>query len=227
MLSKIATLQDWALLSQAANTGDNVAQFEVAYYHDYGLLIEGVEVVPENKLKAFEWYYRAFKNGNADAITRVADFLSEGIYCDKNIELAIEFYKKAIENGSGIAANNLATIYRDWGDYRTAFELYQIAQTLDKSCSLTLAICHYLGIGTQKDVKSAHKILLEISEDSPGTNNSQYEIDEANYLLGKIYLDGEVVEKSINKARHFLKLADAENDHRSARELLIIIGRNI
>lgn len=226
MASKITVPQNWDALLQSATAGDNIAQFEVGYYYDYGLLIEEAMVVTEDKSKAFEWYYRAYNNGNADAITRVADFLSEGIYCEKNIELAIELYKKGIDNGSAAAANNLGTIYRDNQDYKTAFEFYQIAQAFDKSCSLKLAICYHWGIGTEKDLKKAYDILFKISQDLPDTNDSQYEIDEANYLLGRIYLDGEVIEKSIEKARHFLKLADADNDHRSAQELLIIIGRN-
>lgn len=227
MASKITSPQNWNALLQSATAGDNVAQYEVAYYYDYGLLIEGVELVGENKPKAFEWYYKAYKNGNKVAISRVADFLNEGIYCEQDIELAIKLYKKGIDNGSAVAANNLGTIYRDNQDYKTAFEFYQVAQALDKSCSLKLAICYYWGIGTEKDLKKAYDILFKISQGSPDTNDSQYEIDEANYLLGRIYLDGEVVEKSIEKARHFLKLADTDNDHRSAQELLIIIGRGI
>ncbi|MEP6610379.1 MAG: hypothetical protein ABJA76_00790, partial [Mucilaginibacter sp.] len=148
-------------------------------------------------------------------------------YCDKNIGFAIELYKKGIDNGSGIAANNLGTIYRDKQDYKTAFELYQLAQTLSKSNSLTLAQCYYWGVGTEKDIKKAYDILLKISQGPLNPYNNQYEIDEANYLLGRIYLDGDVVEKSIEKARHFLMLADTDNDHRSAQELLIVIGRNV
>ena len=56
--------------------------------------------------------------------------------------------------------------------------------------------------------------------------NSQYEIDEANYYIGKIYLEGEIVEQSIEKAGYYLELADSDGDHRSAQELLLIIGRS-
>ena len=79
------------------------------------------------------------------------------------------------------------------------------AQDLGKSNSLNLALCYYLGIGTKKNVKVAFEILLKISQDVPELNNSHYEVDEANYLLGKIYLDGEVIEISIPKSRHFFE----------------------
>ena len=227
MATQITNIEDWNTLLQTAKAGDNVAQFEVASHYDYGLIISDVTIVAESKSNAFEWYCKAYKNGDNDAITRTADFLSEGIYCDLDIELAIELYKKGIENGSGIAANNLAIVYKNKQEYKKAFELYEITQNLNKSNSLQLALCYYFGIGTEKSVQKAFEILLKISHDISEFRNCQYEVDEANYLLGRIYLDGAVVEKSIQKASHFLKLADVDNDHRSAQELLLVIGRNI
>jgi TPR repeat protein len=175
---------------------------------------------------AFKWYYSAYENGNVEASIRVADFLIEGIHCKQNIELAIELYRKGIDYGYGIAANNLATFYRDKQDYKEAFELYKVAQHLYNSDSLPLALCYYFGIGTTKDVTLAFEIFKNISKDKSKAGNYQYDIDEANYFLGRIYLDGEIVDKSITKARAFLQLADADDDHRSARELLMIIGKN-
>ncbi len=217
---------DWIMLLTQAETGDNVAQYAAAYYYDWALTIGDVEIVAEDKLKAFEWYQKAYKNGNDDAIIRTADFLSEGVYCEQNVGLAIELYERAIDNGSGLAAGNLAIIYRDEQDYHKAFKLYTEALNLDKSNSLNLALCCYFGIGTEKNMEKSLEILLKISTNAPEFNNCQYDVDEANYLLGKIYLDGELVEKSIPQARHFLKLADADNDHRPAQQLLMIIGRN-
>ncbi|WP_295675755.1 tetratricopeptide repeat protein [uncultured Mucilaginibacter sp.] len=227
MNKKITNHEDWSILLALAKAGDNVAQYEVASHFDYGLTTGDIEIVGQNKPKAFEWYYKAYKNGNADAIVLTADFLSEGIYCDQNIELAIELYKTAIESGSGIAANNLAVLFRDKMEYKKAFELYKVAQNLDNSNSLKLALCYYFGMGTEKSVKNAFEILQRISKDTSNLRNCQYEIDEANYFLGQIYLDGEVVERSIHKASYYLKLADLDSDHRSAQELLVIIGRNI
>ncbi|WP_265830974.1 hypothetical protein [Pedobacter sp. MR2016-24] len=68
------------------------------------------------------------------------------------------------------------------------------------------------------------ELLNNISNDVPTAANCQYDIDEANYFLAKIYLDGEIVEKSIHMARAFLKLANTDDDHRSAQNLLVIIG---
>jgi hypothetical protein len=44
-------------------------------------------------------------------------------------------------------------------------------------------------------------------------------------MIGKIYLEGEIVERSIETAKYYLELADNDGDHRSAQDLLLIIGR--
>jgi TPR repeat protein len=82
-------------------------------------------------------------------------------------------------------------------------------------------MCYYYGVGVNKDKLKA----LEIFKSITLPNVTPYEIDEANYMIGKIYLEGEVVEKNIDKARLHLELADKDGDHRSAQEMLIMIGR--
>lgn len=226
MITELMNHEDWIHLLELADAGDSTAQYEVALHYDSGLVVLSTEIVAEDRSIAYEWYYKAYENGNVDAIIRIADFLVEGLHCTQNIELAIKLYEKAIGNGYGLAANNLATIYRDQQDYKKAFELYKVAQDLDNSASLSLALCYYFGIGTEKNVGICFDIFNNISKQIPTGGNCQYDIDEANYFLGKIYLDGEIVEKSIIKARMFLKLANADDDHRSAQELLIIIGEN-
>ena len=46
-------------------------------------------------------------------------------------------------------------------------------------------------------------------------------------MIGKIYLEGEVVGKDIAKARFHLELVDKDGDHRSAPRTLIIEGHTI
>lgn len=50
-----------------------------------------------------------------------------------------------------------------------------------------------------------------------------YDIQEAAYILGTIYLSQE---SNIDKARYYLSIANEDNDHNSAQELLNIIGRH-
>lgn len=225
MTTKLKTFEDWNGLLALAETGDPIAQYEVALHYDSGLIVMDTQIIEEDQSLAFKWYCKAYENGSVDAATRVADFLSEGVHCQQNMALAIELYQKRIENGDGVAANNLATVYRDQQQYEKAFELYKIAQDLHKTSSLQVALCYYFGIGTEKDVKKSFEIFKNIANESSVHINCQYEIDEANYFLGSIYLDGEIVEKSVTKARAFLQLANADDDHRSAQELLMLIGK--
>lgn len=225
MTTKLTTYEDWTCLLSLAETGDPIAQYHVASNYDFGLIVMDTQIVEENQSMAFKWYNKAYKNGNNDAIIRLADFLSEGIHCKQNIALAIELYQKEIDNGVGLAANNLAIVYRDLQEYKKAFESYKIAQDLDKISSLQLALCYHFGIGTEKDVKRSFEIFNDIANETSEHINNQYEIDEANYFLGEIYLDGDIVEKSMTKARKYLHLANADNDHRSAQELLVLIGK--
>lgn len=91
-----------------------------------------------------------------------------------------------------------------------SFELYHVAQGFDNSDSAPFALCYYFGVGTEKDINKSFEILTKISKDKSKSGNYQYDIDEANYFLGRIHLDGEIVEKSITKARAFFKIANAD-----------------
>ena len=216
---EVLNKENWNKLLILAKNGDNKSQYEVAYYFENG----EANVVEQNLPEAFAWYQKAYKNGNIDATVRLADFLSEGIACKQDIDLAIKLYNIAIENGSSIASMNLATIYRDKQDFEQAFRLYKKTQEIENTYPLELAFCYYYGIGTIEDKSKAMEIFLNISNDNM---TYPYAIDEANYYLGKIYLEGKIVAKSLDKARYYLGVANADNDHNSANELLLLIGRN-
>ena len=213
------------LVKKAAYLGNAEGQFMLGLlYQDE----ERIKILQPNEKgttyqkRAFYWFKKAYENGHLYATVHYADCLSLGIGCKQDIDLAIKLYNIAIEKGWP-AHLNLATIYRDKQDFEQAFNLYNKAQEFDKADSLRLALCYYYGVGTVEDKGKAKKIFQFISErkiDIP------YDIDEANYYLGRIYLEGKIVKKSLKKARHYLELADKDNDHRSANELLLVIGRN-
>lgn len=217
----------WKGLLIKARKGDANAQNEVADIFSFGLKTTTNEIiVRQNFSSAFSWYEKAARNGIVDALTNLAGFLSEGKGCEKDINKAIENYLLAIDKGSSRAALNLGTIYRDKGNFKKAFEYYSLADNMDKAdYSFTVGICYYYGIGVSVDKLIACKHFHKVSVDKL-QRHTQYEIDEANYLLGLSYLTGEGVKKSIDKSRTFLKLANADNDHRSSEQILFIIGQN-
>lgn len=223
MLDKIS----WKHLLAKARRGDAAAQREVADYFSFGFKTNTKEViVRQNLSSAFSWYKKAAMNGIVEALTNLADFLNEGKGCKKDICSAIENYLLAIGKGSSRAAFNLGTIYRDRGDLEKAFEYYSLADKMDDAdYSITVGLCYYYGVGVSIDKRIACKHLLKVSADKM-QKHTPYEIDEANYILGLSYLTGDGVKKSLEKSRTFLKLANMDNDHRSAERLLFIIGQS-
>jgi uncharacterized protein len=220
----ITNIEDWTSLLEKAENGDSDAMNEVAFWYENGLTTDGVEIVQAQPQVAFEWTKKSYDSGNLSGAEKYAGYLSDGeyLYCEKNIELAMELYEKAMNEGSVTATYSLGIEYRNKLNFEKAFELYQKSSaSAEFFPDLTIGLCYYYGIGTPKDKQKALNIFESIE---PG-KHSGYEVDEANYLIGKIYLEGEFVEQSIDKARHYLELADTDGDHRSAQELLALIGR--
>lgn len=221
---KISNIEDWNSLLEDAENGNSDAMNEVALYYRDGLTLNYIEVIKPDHKQALEWTKKSYESGNIEGIVNYADYLSDGdyLYCEKNIDLAMKLYEEAIEKGSTTAIHNLALEFRNKQNFQKAFELYQKANRSNEFYpELTIGLCYYYGIGVVKDMFKAFEIFKTIEK---GKHND-YEVDEANYLIGKIYLEGEIVEQSIEKARYYLELADADGDHRSAQELLILIGR--
>ncbi len=219
-------------LINRAISNDAKAQQELAFWYEEGLSDpNGVSILTLDMEQSTIWYKKAAKNGDLNAITRLGDFYSEGIGCNQNMQKAIEYYDKAIKKGYSPAANNLATIYRDLKDYEKAFIYYEKAQQLlSAECgktvkTLNVALCYLYGLGIDKDVSKAIDI-FEFISNNHNEGNFDYEVNEANFLLGQIYLSGKHVVKDIDIARKYLLLADIDKDHLLAQELLIIIGRN-
>jgi uncharacterized protein len=119
--------------------------------------------------------------------------------------------------GSSDAAHNLGIEYRDQHNFEKAFSLYKKAET-----DFAVGMCYYYGIGVPQNRLKAFRFFKKISK--PDIVLSGYEANEANYMIGKMYLEGEVVKRSISKARHYLLLANEDGDHRSAEQILGIIG---
>ncbi len=221
MKEELTTHNDWQTLLIAAERGDADAQLEVGFQYGSGIIINGIVTSqPDEKLE-FEWVKRAYENGNTEAIEYYAYHLSNGKYCDKDLTLAMKLYKKAIKMGSSSAAHNLGVEYSNKHKYKMAFSLYRKAHT-NLSADFSLGMCYYYGIGVQKNKLKALRFFKGILKE--GYYLSGYESNEANYMIGKIYLEGEVVKRSIAKARHYLLLANEDGDHNSANEILMVIG---
>lgn len=210
--------KDWQQLLQLAEGGDAKAQYDVALHYEYGVIIEDQEIVPIDNKLGYKWAKKGHENGNIEATVLYANYLSDGKHCAKNTKKAMKLYEEAMKAGSLSAAHNLGTEYRDLHDFKTAFSLYKKDKT-----NFSIGVCYYYGIGVKQDKLKALKFFKKLLKQGDCLNG--YETDEANYLIGRLYLEGEVVKQSLKKARHYLTLADQDYDHRSAQEILGVIGR--
>lgn len=209
-------------LLEKAQSGDGTAQYAISDYYSEGLMIDNTIVIEPNENVAFEWTKLAYENGQEDALISYANYISSGLHCKKNESLAIELYLKAIEQKNSLGAFNLARYYSSIGKYEEAFQNYLLCKKMEESFRLELALCYYYGLGVEKNPELAIKELQGIIHFPEFS--SEYELEEVNYLLGKIHLEGIFVERSIEKAKAHFKSAIKDKDHRSAQELIWLLG---
>lgn len=217
MKTIIKDINDWQQLLQFAEEGDADAQLEVAMHYENGISFEDKVIISPNAKMAYDWTKRAYENGNLEAAEAYAYHLTNGIHCAKNTKKAIKLYEDAIKAGSSTAAHNLGIEFRDQHEFKKAFSLYKKDDT-----DFSIGMCYYYGIGVAKNKSKAFRFFKKLLKS--GDILSGYETNEANYMIGKMYLEGEVVTQSITKARHHLLLANEDGDHPSAQQILWVIG---
>ncbi|KAG2373138.1 hypothetical protein C9374_012870 [Naegleria lovaniensis] len=134
---------------QLANTGDHIAQNNLAYIYWKGI---GVE---KNILKAFEYFEKAANNGNGDAQLQMAlVFLHDDRQgsCAKGIEM---LEKKASLGNMG-AQFELGTYYETNQEYSQALTWYeQSASQGFKPAMLGLGNLYEKGLGVEQNAKEA------------------------------------------------------------------------
>ena len=211
-MKKIENFEDWNNLLIKKNKNE----FEfllIAQIYEDGLFSENNFGIKQNFEKAFEWYLKG-SNFNYCKI-RVADYLSEGLGCKKDINKSIELYNELIAENLSIAAFNLSTIYRDKNDYIKVIELLYKVFEIDGIFPIELAFHHLYGLGTKKDKLKAKEIFLTIINQAD--EYSVYEIEQANYQLALLSLKNNKIQNS--------KFLLSQNDNEISNDLLNIIGR--
>lgn len=211
-MKEIKTFEDWNnLLFKKDKSEDDFLL--IAQVYEEGLTRENNLEIKQNFEKAFEFYLDGSQFKYCKI--RVADYLSEGLGCRKDINKSIELYNELIRENLSTAAFNLSTIYRDNGDYVKVVELLYKVFEIDNVFPIELGIHYLYGLGIKKDKLKAKEIFLSIINQVD--KYSVYEIEQANYQLALLSLEN----NEIQNAKFLL----SQNDNEISNDLLNIIGR--
>ncbi len=105
--------------------------------------------------------------------------VGQGIEVDKT--RAMRCYKTAWRSRDAAAANNIAVLYRETGNWRAMFRwLTKAAESGGGDAFLELAKCYRDGVGVRRSVDNALRCLAKVMA---GSNTSDEERTEAEAML--------------------------------------------
>lgn len=217
----------WNSLRSTADSGDANAQWELGYCYETGAKDKsGRLLAAANPEVAIQWYQASASQGNRQAQNSLGVILSSGGEVPKDLPRAIYWSKLAIAQGDSTAAFNLATIYRDMGKPKLAFRCYQKSGAMgDNDAHLQIGLCHFFGFGTRQDFASARSSFERVIGCAPSTC-CQRSIENARYWLSVLQLiRGPMRKGKLARVRSLLEMANADDDHEQANELLNLIGK--
>ncbi|HEX6590556.1 MAG TPA: tetratricopeptide repeat protein [Moraxellaceae bacterium] len=216
----------WLALVATAAKGDAEAQWTMGYYHEYGVMTLSRKVlVFPNKSEAMHWYMLAAEQDYYPAQGSLSNILSEGDQPD--YPAAIRWAKAAIKLGDASSAYNLGIIYRDMGKPKAAFRYYQLAATMGHfDAHLQIGLCYLLGHGVATDHAAAQACFRKILQ-ADANQSRQRSREDAQYWLALLNLMGLGQRRNLGQAREMLELANADDDHEMANDLLNVIGRSV
>lgn len=217
--------KQWLALAQSAEGGDAAAQWELGYYCENGATSKSGKVLaPQSNAEAVRWFLRAANQNYAPAMVSLSNILSEGDHPD--YKAAISWAKAAIDLGEASAAYNLGIIYRDLGKPKEALRHYQLAASMgDSEAHLQIGLCCLFGQGTSPDPAAAAQSFQRVLK-APSEATSPRAREDAQYWLGLLLAMGHGQPRSLARARKLLELANADDDHEQANNVLNVIGRS-
>jgi TPR repeat protein len=222
--SKNFSTEDLLKLKNKSRSGNAESQYLLATYYSDGLSIDNEVKLKPNRGKAFQLYKLAFENGHESAIVAYANYLLDEKDENYNEKLGITLLLQAIKQKDFSGAYNLAKHYSLKGHYKKAFQYYLLVEKMGGYGYFEIGMCYYFGLGTTKDISNAIKYFKALIKNEYW--HSEYEFEEANYILGRLYLEGIHLKKSISKAIYHLNIANRENDHRSAQDILLFLKKS-
>ncbi|GES98810.1 kinase-like domain-containing protein [Rhizophagus clarus] len=183
------------LYEEAANLGNNIAQFNLALMYKEG------KYVTKNVDKAFELFKKSAEGDDLNGIFMLGYCYENGIGTNVNLRNAFELYEKAANLGNSIAQYNLALMYEKGKyvakNFDKAFEFFKkSAERGNLDGMFMLGYCYSNGIGTDINKQKAFKLYEKAA--NLGDNMAQYN-------LALMYKEGKYIDKNDEKAFEFFE----------------------
>lgn len=175
-----------------------------------------------HEISDFDGLQAAAERGNATALNNLGVHYLQGDGVEKDVNRAIELYRKAGENGSAQAQSNLANLYwygRTGVPRNPSLSVFWARKAADQgseSVLFVLARAYETGEGASENMQTAVEWYEKaaVAGQAPGLNNLAY-----------FYLKGEVVAQDADRAVDLYKKA-SDLGHGLASNNLGIIYRN-
>ena len=157
-------------------------------------------------------YLAGAKNNDQYCLEKMADYYTEGKYVEKAIDIAIDFYNRALKLGSKTADYKLALIYEDESlmvsDPKKAVMLYiDAAKKGNPNASNNLAKCYYEGKGVEQDKYFAYTWWCKAANEG----NVDAMVSLANFLTNPP--TDKVVQDLITAKYWWIKASEAGNTY--------------
>jgi hypothetical protein len=131
--------------------------------------------------EAFRLFFAAAKAGDSRAQLNVGYLYDTGQGVSRSRTHALQWYRKAVQQGEAAAANNIGTIYRDEGRLRLAVRWFEKAAVMgDGDALLEMA---KLYAGPLEEPAKARKLLVRVRSSKRAAAESR---DEAERLLNTL-----------------------------------------
>ena len=160
------------LFEESSNSGYTSATYNLGVIYSKG---RGVDI---DEQKAFYYYQKAANEGLDRAQYVYATWLRDGKATKKNINLAMEFFKKSSLQNYGPGLIEVAKGYENGlsgrRDYREAVKLYRQARAYDDgtqdftyyNSTYRLGVLYYKGLGVEQDKRKGIRFIREASENN-------------------------------------------------------------
>lgn len=231
-------------LERAVENGDLSRSAMLGDIYEAGVLVE------KNSAKAYEYCRRGALANYPEAMHGFAYFYHNGVYVGNDLQKAEEWYRQAAAQGYAPAMSSLGDLYDEKSSYIEAASWYEKgALSGDVSCMNVLGTYHAQGImGAPNGAKALHWFKQAADHgDVEGMASlgmiyfegiANTHVDKAKGFewlskaaaqnfgpalthMGKLYYNGEHVQRDYAKAREFFERAGGQND----TEALVMMGK--